>query len=375
MSKSRFKKLFFNTHLYLSLPFGIVISLICFSGAMLALEKHITPHMQSHLLYVSEAKGERLPLDTLVSRVQSTLPDSVRVTSVSFYPDPKRTFQFHLSKPRKASLYADPYSGEVLGKGGKLPFFQTMMRLHRWLLGPAKAPDGSIGWGKCLVGISTLLFVVVLATGLVLWWPRTLKGWKAKSKVPFRRGAQALNRGLHYVAGAYLFPLLLLMALTGLTWSFAWYRDGVYALLGCAPKEEKKTTERPAPDASSQGQRKEKGKQDFAWQAGMDRLLPLCSSTSQITLSPGKASVKHFEWGNARAADSYRLDKEGNIVEFEPYAQSDYRRKVSGWLYTLHTGTFAGLLSATLWSLVSLIGAALPLTGYYLWWKRIRRKR
>ncbi|MBO5703598.1 MAG: PepSY domain-containing protein, partial [Bacteroidaceae bacterium] len=37
---------------------------------------------------------------------------------------------------------------------------------------------------------------------------------------------------------------------------------------------------------------------------------------------------------------------------------------------TLHTGSFAGAWGRWLWMLASLIGATLPLTGYYRWWKR-----
>ena len=44
------------------------------------------------------------------------------------------------------------------------------------------------------------------------------------------------------------------------------------------------------------------------------------------------------------------------------------------FLYTLHTGSWGGTATKALYFLAALIGAALPLTGYYLWWKRRRAR-
>ena len=45
------------------------------------------------------------------------------------------------------------------------------------------------------------------------------------------------------------------------------------------------------------------------------------------------------------------------------------------WVYGVHVGSFGGMITRILWFLAALLGATLPLTGYYLWWKRIRRRR
>ena len=48
---------------------------------------------------------------------------------------------------------------------------------HRWLLDSMK-PDGGIFLGKMIVGTATLMFVFVLISGIVIWWPRTKKALK-----------------------------------------------------------------------------------------------------------------------------------------------------------------------------------------------------
>ena len=366
-SQRQIKKLFKQVHLYLSLPFGIVISLICFSGAMLAVEKDFAPSAQRHLQYVTPTQEECLPLDVLVKQVQSTLPDDVKITGATIFADSLRSYQFSLSKPRKASIYVNPYTGEVLGSPQRAPFFATMFKLHRWLLGPDRNADGGIGWGKLLVGTSTLLFLLILITGLILWWPKSTRALRASMKIPVRRGLRPFLHGLHLSGGAFTFALLLLMAATGLTWSFKWYKDGFFALFGAAPATASAHT---VPSAENGGKGPRQKAKDFAWQQGLEQVKQAAHDFQQMTIKPRSASVKKEAWGNARATDQYTLDASGRITEVVPYEASPYNRKLSGWIFTLHTGSFAGAWGRWLWMLASLIGATLPLTGYYLWWKR-----
>ena len=69
------------------------------------------------------------------------LPDSVSVTGINVFSDPERAWQVNLSKPRRAFMYVDQYTGEIKGKYERPAFFVTMFRLHRWLLDSMKA-DG-----------------------------------------------------------------------------------------------------------------------------------------------------------------------------------------------------------------------------------------
>lgn len=89
---------------------------------------------------VEEVGPKPLPLDSLMTRVQATLPDTVQATGITVQPDPKRTWQVSLSAPRRASVYVDPYTGQVTGRNERLSFFDTMFHLHRWLLGPLPRP-------------------------------------------------------------------------------------------------------------------------------------------------------------------------------------------------------------------------------------------
>ena len=148
------KKVFHKIHLWLSVPFGLLITLICFSGAMLVFETEVMELCRRDLYYVEKVGPAPLPMDKVVEKVSATLPDSVSVTGITASSDPERAWQVNLSKPRRASIYVDQYTGVIKGKYERAPFFMTMFRLHRWLLDSMK-PDGGIFWGKMIVGTAT----------------------------------------------------------------------------------------------------------------------------------------------------------------------------------------------------------------------------
>lgn len=177
-------------------------------------------------------KEEPIPIDKLLEKVAATLPDSVSVTGVSISSDPGRTYQVNLSKPRRASLYVDQYTGEVKGKSERSSFFTFMFRMHRWLLDSMKPGNDGIFWGKMIVGVSTLSLVFVLISGIVIWWPRTRKSLKNSLKITATKGWKRFWYDLHVAGGMYALIFLLAMALTGLTWSFPWYRTAFYKVFG-----------------------------------------------------------------------------------------------------------------------------------------------
>ena len=361
------KKIFRTLHLWLSVPFGLLVSLICFSGAMLVFENEITEWSRPDLYQVKEIKAEPLPVEMLLERVAETLPDSVSVAGVSIPSEKGRTWQVNLSKPRRASVYIDPYTGEVKGKYERPAFFLTMFKLHRWLLDSMK-PDGGIFWGKMIVGVSTLMFVLILLTGIIIWWPRTLQAMKNSLKITSRKGFRRFCYDFHVAGGLYALLFLLVMSLTGLTWSFAWYRTGFYKIFGV---ETRQGSGHAAHGQEKKG--KEKSQTPYAhWEQVYRQLKNENPDCRQITISRGSANVSFDRLGNQRASDRYEFDpRSGEITNVSLYQNAEPSGKIRGWIYSVHVGSWGGMFTKILAFAAALIGACLPLTGYYLW---IRRK-
>ncbi len=482
------KKVFRKIHLWLSVPFGVFITLICFSGAMLVFEKEITEMCLPELYFVEEVKEKTLPLEELMDKVSATLPDTVSATGITISPDTKRTWQVSLSKPRRASVYVDPYTGEVKGRSERLPFYDVMFHLHRWMMGASGHGDG-VSLGKLLVGVSTLMLVIILITGILMWLTNKHKPLKKSLVICVTKGWPRFWHDLHVGGGIYATIFLLAFALTGLTWSFSWYRSGFYGMFGVeaganaygghggsgsenrgkgyhasgesaenkygrrgnvADMEQNDSTdgERTASveaadyphergeygnrghrgegrrgrhshrqegdtvgyagrhvDASStdddfntafrhrrsqdaeygEGARRGWGRRhaehDTAsspflhWQEVYENLAQAYPGYRQITLSDGSASVVPEGRNSLRSGDRFDFDAQsGEITGSKPYAEEDKSAKVRSMVYTLHVGSWGGMFTRVLAFLAALLGATLPLTGYYLWIRKMKNK-
>lgn len=388
------KKAFRKIHLWLSVPFGLIITVICLSGAALVFEDEVTELCRRDLYYVEKVSGAPLPVEYLIEKVAGTLPDSVAVTGVSISSDAERAYQVNLSKPRRASVYVDQYTGEVKGRHERAPFFLTMFKLHRWLLDGMK-PDGGIFRGKMIVGVSTLMFVFVLISGIVIWWPRTKKALKNSLKIAVGKGRRRFWYDLHVAGGMYALVLLLAMALTGLTWSFSWYRAGFYKVFGVEMKQRAghgalqtvhgtpqtaHGTPQTAHGGKSGRNSSEEGRGNrehtspyTCWQQVYEELKARNAGYKQITVSNGSASVSFERFGNQRAADRYAFNpQDGEITEVTLYKDTDASGKMRGWIYSVHVGSWGGMFTRILTFIAALLGGTLPLTGYYLWLRRIR---
>ena len=107
------------------------------------------------------------------------------------------------------------------------------------------------------------------------------------------------------------------------------------------------------------------------WQYAFEEVAGLNPDFKQITVADQSAQVTFSKWGNQRASDTYRWDPaSGAITSVEYYRDADNSGKIRGWIYSIHVGNWGGWLTRILWFLASLLGASLPLTGYYLWIRR-----
>ena len=400
------KKIFRKIHLWLSVPFGLIITLVCFSGAMLVFENEVNEWFRRDLYYVETVKESPLPMDKLLEKVATTLPDSVSVTGVSISSDPGRAYQVSLSKPRRASLYVDQYTGEVKRKSERSGFFMFMFRMHRWLLDSMNPGNEGIFWGKMIVGVSTLLLVFVLISGIVIWWPRTRKALKNSLKITATKGWRRFWYDLHVAGGMYALIFLLAMALTGLTWSFPWYRTAFYKVFGVEVQqrvaqghEQKSDAQKRDTKLAAHREKKREGNEvrkgersgrpennhsdmysvtsPFVyWQEIYDKLRRQNPEYKQISISSGTASVSFNRFGNQRASDRYSFNTDnGEFTETSLYQHQDKSGKIRGWIYSVHVGNWGGMFTRILTFIAALLGSALPLTGYYLWIKRLIKVR
>jgi uncharacterized iron-regulated membrane protein len=221
------KGIFRKIHKWLSIPLGIFITLICFSGASLIFEKEITEAINHDLYYVADASGKALPVEQLAEKVAEQLPDGTAISGITISSKPDRAYQVATDQ---GTLLVDQYTGEVKGTVERPAFFTKMFQLHRWLL--TTPSNEGISWGKLIVGISTIALVFILITGILMWLTNRKKPLTQSLKIVVNKGWMRFWHDLHVGGGIYVTIFVLAMALTGLTWSFSWYRTGFYSIFG-----------------------------------------------------------------------------------------------------------------------------------------------
>lgn len=99
------------------------------------------------------------------------------------------------------------------------------MELHRSLLLSNKI-------GGTIVGTSTIIFVIMLVTGIILWWPKN-KNAQTTPLVPLGESERLAtqNYDVHNILGFYASFLAVIVAITGIMYSFRVTQMWLYVLL------------------------------------------------------------------------------------------------------------------------------------------------
>jgi len=361
------RRFFKKVHLWLSIPTGLIIFIVCLTGAILSFDTEILEAYYPERYFVKEVKTDKIPLEELVPILNNQLENNT-VASIKVTSDPKRTYTATLTEGFRVSAFVDPYTGELTDiyyfQEG---FFYKMMTLHRWLM------DGTRTWGKYTVGITTLLFVFILISGIVWWVPSDKKKLKSRFFIKTKSGAKRLFHDLHVSLGIYVFIFLLVCSLTGLMWSFEWYRNGVSKLFGAEiPKEQ-----RGGGSHGRGGGKKEKKSVDYQnWQIAYNNLQQKVSNNKYITIGDGTATILADDAPHLRATDKYSFDSSsGEITKTALYSDDNSTSKIMTWAYAFHIGAVGGIFVRILTCLACLIGATLPLTGYYIFYIKGKKKK
>lgn len=351
------KKILRKLHLWLSIPFGILLSVIALSGGALLFEEDIL-RWENRNLYDTCTERPPLEVEQLLETVAGQLPEGEHIVSYQSEGDPAAPVRIRTDQSRK-SYFADPATGEIKGTEKRCKFFWTLKRLHRTLFIPQQ--------GRLIVGISTLLLTLILITGIVLWIPKNRKQLKNRLSIKFGMGRKRLWIDSHISGGIYTAIPLLILCMTGLTWSFGWYNRAFYAIVTPAQKTAPRSVARP-----SEGETP-----NFAaWAEVARQIRTEYPDFDRLVINNGQARVYPHRYGNVRCNDRILFNTaDGTVTDRIPYAESSARGRAADWVYILHTGRWCGLFSKVVTLLATLACAMLAFTGYYFWLDRILKKR
>lgn len=370
------KKTLFQLHWFLGISAGLVLALMGVTGALYAFEGEILAALNPEVLHVEAREVGPLPPAELVSRIEAASGKKVAGLWVDSRDGAAaRVFFTPPAGERRGPMrFFDPYSGELLGEPRGAAFFDLMLQLHRFLaMGES---------GKQITAFSTLALVFFCLSGLYLRWPRQALNWRAWLTLDWARKGRAFNWDLHAVFGTWCLLLYLCAALTGLFWSYDWYREGMQRLLSDAPAGQQggKPGERrggrgqapsgPPPVVDYQALwasvQQAAGPQLVAWNL---RLPPVAGQPASVFYL--LADAEH-----SRALNEISLDpRTGRIARHERYADKSFGAQLLASVYALHVGEYFGLPGRILMALASAGMPLFAITGWLLYLDRRRKKQ
>lgn len=379
------RKVLFQVHWFLGITAGLVLALVGVTGAMLSYEDTVLRAINPGVLVVPAEGRQRLAPDELLARVQAAAPGKT-LQSVSLSADPEAPARVGFApapdapagpggRVRGESRLVDPYDGRLLPDVRGEGFFRTTMQLHRWLAtGEA---------GKQVVGASTVALVFFCLSGLYLRWPRRWQSPRAWLLFdPALTGRRFLWH-LHSVVATWLLLPYLVMALTGLYWSYGWYREGLYALSGA------EAPQRGGPPRAAGG-----GAGGDAAPIGGDVApLDLQSafavfetqagewSTVSLRLPERPGAMLEFSYRRADAAHERANNRlvldpaDGRVQSHDLFTDKPAGQRFMAGIFPLHSGAWFGPVGLAVFCLASLAMPLFAVTGLQLYLDRRAKKR
>lgn len=377
--------------MWFGLTIGVFVFIISLTGALYAFQAEITDYLREDIIYHEEKNIQTksiLPLKVLEKKVNDYTKEKYPIHWVNIPIDKNLSYIFYYYEHNpKAwnyfdeyviykSVYVNPFSGEILGEYDEtLDFFNIVKSIHYSFLLRTE-------WGAYICGIPTLIFIFMLISGIILWWPKNkaarkqrfwfnwdnVKNWKRK------------NYDLHNILGFYASFLALIVAVTGLFYSFFFIQAGIYFIFSGGntvfPDFSTITTKAPI-ELRTETTLDKIGKK-------VEELYPTAYGYS---LDFGNKHIDDHKHPNysvfvKQLSYSYHVnhnlifdENSGELLHVHDHEDKNMGEKAIAANYDTHIGAILGLTGKILAFILSLVCASLPITGFLVWWGRKNKKK
>jgi uncharacterized iron-regulated membrane protein len=390
------RKIFFWIHLAIGLSAGLLILLMSVTGVMLGFERQMIARIDGHPKV--EVTGTALPLDTAIAR--AGIPrDSV--ASIAVRREASEPLFVRLRAQGAAPVRVDQYRGVVVtpsGSGKGQEFFSALRRWHRWVGAQGAELRAQM---KIVNGVANLIFLVLVLSGIYLWWPRRWTRARLKATMlPSMHGhGRVRDFNWHNAFGFWAAIPLALVIASGAFISFRWPGLWLDRTLGSSeeraaaiaamnapaaapPAARPAPAHEPAPTVRVATAAEESQAPLAVWLDSARAARPEWELVTLTLPTPRDTTVRvAVAEGNTYRPDArYTLTlarSTGATLALAGYDDLSTGRKIRSWARFGHTGEVFGITGQIIATLASAVGVLLVYTGFTLVWRRWRswRKR
>ncbi|WP_299218223.1 PepSY-associated TM helix domain-containing protein [uncultured Aquimarina sp.] len=365
------RKRILQLHKILGLVTGVVLFIVSITGCLWVFKEEIESFYDDYK-YVIPQDQEFLQASDIKELAEQVIPDKTIHGVIYGKPNEAIEVVFYEAEPEVFyhSVYLNPYTGEFIKRiDNDAGFFGFILKGHLrlWL------PDVI---GSRVVSYSVLIFLIIMISGLFLWWPKNKKNWRQRLKFDWNSKTRwkRKNFDLHTVTGFYISSFGLILAFTGCVMAFNWFYFIAYKATGGDkdPRFVIPESEQVAVSTTIS---------NFEY----DKLIPILQKkykdahSFELHYPENDSTSILVEVSNSKGL-YYNMDylffDQNTLKEIETpsiygkYKNADFADKVIRMNYDIHIGAIGGIVGKIIAFLVSLICASLPISGILLLYGR-----
>ncbi|SFI14704.1 PepSY-associated TM helix domain-containing protein [Modicisalibacter xianhensis] len=194
----------------IAIPFLILLAV---TGALYLFKDEVEHWWYADTLRVEAQSAQPISAQAQLDAALATQPGEAFRYVTPAAPDLAAEVDIRTAGGEKRAVYVDPYSGEVTGI---LPYRGSVM----WTIRHLHSLNYFGTTASLLIEIVAGWTILLVLTGLYLWWPRGQRGGVVT--VRSRPSKRLFWRDLHAVLGVFVGGFILFLAVTGMPWSTVW---------------------------------------------------------------------------------------------------------------------------------------------------------
>ncbi len=389
--QSFFKKWTGKLHLWFGLAIGLLIVIISVTGALYVFKDEFENYTRKDVIYHQEqniAEKQILPIRVLEKAVDAQMQEKYKIHWVNVPIDKAMSYQFYWYEHNTAAwnyfdeypiyklAYVNPYSGKVLRVYDEKNGFFNIVKMIHWSFLLKES------WGKYVVGIPVAIFVVMLISGIVLWWPKNRAARKQRFAFKWKnvKSWKRKNYDLHSIVGFYTSIFALISAITGLFYAFFVVQAFIYVVFSGGktvyPNFDHIVTKAPIEQRNETTLDKvinivrEKYPNSFGFSVDLGH--PHMDDHEHPNFS---IFIKHLPYSYHKNSSLIFDENSGELLHTHNHEDKDFGEKVIAANYDIHVGSILGLPTKIIAFIVSLLCASLPITGFMIWYGRRKKAK